>query len=365
MKVLHIINSLQYGGAEKMAIDLVASLRKRGIDGRLCCLEGEGELAPYARGLGIPVTVYNKKGGVDMRLLVHLFQLIRREKFDLVHTHNVAPLIYGSLAAKFTGAVCLHTRHGRESKKPVRSMIWKINKAVVAISEDTRKKILVDNPLEEQKTTVIWNGINLDNYKPKSDLDRERLKSEMGLSSTDRVVGIVARLSPEKDHINLLRAFSTVLQANTNAVLLIIGGGKLETELRDSAKTLQISDRVKFLGFRTDIMELLGLLDVFVLSSVTEGLPLTILEAMAVGKPVVATRVGGNAEAVEEGVTGLLVEPQNPQELGRALLSIVADPDKGFQMGLMGRKRVERDFSLQTMTEKYLALYGRIASSGI
>jgi glycosyltransferase involved in cell wall biosynthesis len=278
-------------------------------------------------------------------------------QIDIVHTHNKKPLIYGTIAAKLANVSrIVHTRHG-QAADVVPWYIWKLNSKVVTISEDAKICLMNTNRIAESHIEVIENGIPLDKFDSISTKVSDKLKNEIGLLSENQVIGIVARLAVEKDHKTSIHAFSEVLKANENAILLIVGDGPLNESLRELARDLAIESSIRFLGFRQNIAELISIFDIFVLSSTSEGMSLTLLEAMASKKPIVATNVGGNPEVVQDQLTGFIVPPQNPTLMAHAISNLLKDNELAKEFGLNGYQRIKSKYSLVSMTEKYKKLY--------
>lgn len=354
MRILQVVNSLDVGGIEQLAVELSAGLRRQGHESIVCCLEGFGPLAETAASLGIRVVALGKRNGVDLRVVPKLRALMRRERIDVVHTHNMSPLLYGTLAARLARVRrIINTRHGREAKRQAR-VIWNLNDAIVAISEDARQRLLAHNRLEARRVQVIYNGIDSSTVNGHA---HEACKRQLGLDPTRRVIGTVGRLAEEKDQATLLRAFATLRSWRFDIDLVLAGDGPCRVSLERLARELGVAPYVRFLGFRTDIRQVLDAFEVFVLSSLTEGIALTLLEAMAAARPVVATRVGGNPEVVVDGITGHLVPPQHPWAMAEALRAILANPELGRRLGAAGRARVETHFSLARMVRDYAHLY--------
>ena len=355
----------------------------------MACLEESGPLATLADALGIRVVALGKRStGVDWRLVPALAALIRSERIDVVHTHNMGPLVYGSLAARLAGRrAVLNTRHGREAKRSP-GLIWRLNGAVVAISEDARRRMLAINRLGTVPVRVIYNGINCGAFNPstrpafggtrsglrpaddhlessyvstglRGDLTSDA-KCALNFNPGRPLIGTVGRLAPEKDYATLLRAVAALRRTGLDAELALVGDGAMRRDLEQLASELGIGGRVRFLGYRTNIRALLAAFDVFTLSSLTEGIALTLLEAMAAGKPVVATRAGGNPEVVVEGETGLLVEPGRPEALAEALGRVLSDPALARRLGEAGRRRVETCFAVDRMVQEYVELYATL-----
>jgi len=355
IKIMHVILSLECGGLEKLAIELGVAFTKNGFRASICCLDRLGELAPEAKAKGIKVHHVERKQGFDFTLPFRLARILQKERVDIVHTHNMSPLFYGTIAAHLAGVrVVINTRHGRE-KKTMSSFILGLNDAVIFISEDSKSEMLKYNHINEQNVKVIYNGIDVDRYR--DHMDKNIAKDKLQIGRSTLVIGTVGRLSEEKDHFTLLDAFVKVAKLRDDVKLVIVGDGILRKELERYVKNRGLDEKVIFFGFRDDITEILPALDMFVLSSTTEGVALTLLEAMAASKPVVATNVGGNPEVVVDGETGFLVPPKDPQTMADAIMKILDNPELAKSMGRAGRKRVEQYFSLDRMVKDYTEVY--------
>jgi glycosyltransferase involved in cell wall biosynthesis len=209
--------------------------------------------------------------------------------------------------------------------------------------------------IASDKITVIHNGIDTKIYSKY--VDRDVKRKELNLADSDRIIGNIARFFPNKDHACLLKAFKLVVEKIPSAKLLIAGDGPLRNELLELTEELALTSTVKFLGNRRDIPELLRIFDVFALSSIKEGLPITLLEAMASEVPTVATDVDGNPELVVHNQTGYIVPARDPNSLADKIITLLMDKEKAKRMGEMGRVRAEEEFSFEKMSAKYDVLY--------
>lgn len=355
INIMHIVFSLECGGLENVAIDLAERLNSGAFNSCICCLDTFGELTNEAKKKNIEVILVKRTPGKDFILPFRLARVMKERNIHLSHTHNLGPLLYGSLAAKLAGVrVVINTRHGRE-KKHRSSYIWNINDAVVAISEDAKREMLKWNRINIKKTMVIYNGIDIDKYSNQQ--NGSEAKKALNIEPSTLVVGTVARLSPEKDQYTLIEAFSKMVNKIDDAKLIFVGDGVLKEELVNYAQKLGVSNKVIFLGFKDDVYNILPVFDVFTLSSLTEGVSLTLLEAMAMKRPVVATNVGGNPEVVIDRVTGFLVPSKDSEKMADAIIKILQNSELAQKMGAAGRRRVEEKFSLERMVKEYEALY--------
>ncbi|MCB9746954.1 MAG: glycosyltransferase [Candidatus Omnitrophica bacterium] len=362
MKIIQVVSSLDFGGLEKMVIQLTERLNQTGSECSIVCLEKEGGLVNEALRKNIQVDVFSKKDGFDMDLIWNLKKYFQREEADIVHTHNFAPLIYASTAAKLAGVPCMNTRHGRADKKAP-WIFWALNKKIAAVSNDAKEQLLKNNRIKSEKVKVVYNGIDIQSMR--ADLqpnEKAQLRQSLGIKADSFVIGNIGRLVREKDQATLLKAFRKISQRTKNVELLIVGDGPLKSNLLKLAKELDIQGSVKFAGFREDIAQMLQIMDVFVLSSIMEGISLTVLEAMAAGLPVVATKVGGNPEIISEGKTGFLVPLGYPERIESAVKRIMADPRLGRSLGEAGRLRVQENSQLEHMVSVYREIYDEIKS---
>lgn len=364
-RMLHITYSLNIGGLERVVVDLAKGLKKKGHIASICCLDGKVPLGEEAELAGIKVFSLNKKPGIALGLPFRLSKIITENGFNLIHTHNEAGLLYGAAAALLAGfANIVHTEHGKEpdysNKKALHiaeNLLLRKVKSVVAVSEDLKNKLVKSSGMSKNEILVISNGIDVENfYRPDCRDDKRR---ELGISSEFFVIGIVARLVPLKNHRFLFAIFRELLEGFANLKLIIVGDGPLRADLETFSKEMGISNAVVFLGERKDIAELLSAFDLFVLPSLTEGISITLLEAMASGTPVVASEVGGNSEVIENGNTGLLLPLDKPDEWISTIKSLIIGALKRKSLSEMAKTKIEERFSLRAMVDNYEKIYNQ------
>ena len=356
LRIMHVVQSLNCGGQEKMIISLAERQRNAGAAVSICALEEAGELSSEAKNKNIPLFYMYKKPGIKPGLIFKLARLIREQRISVLHAHNMGPALYGALASKLSGpSAVIVTRHGRDAMK-YNKLIWNMIDAVASISEDTKREFLKNNNIELGKVHVIHNGIDHAFFGDLS-VDKAGLRSQLGIADADLVVGSVGRLCPEKDFITLIDALGFIVPRHPGVKLLIVGDGKLRAELEAYCKKSGLSQNVIFAGLRNDVRELLSLFDLFVLSSISEGMPLALLEAMASGKPSVVTSVGGNIEVTVDGVTGFVAPPQEPEALSARIVELLINKELSVKFGEAARTRVIKYFSLDRMEKDYMELY--------
>ena len=344
-RVAHITLGLATGGQEKLLVEFARRADRERFDLVFVSLTNRGLLAETIESHGWPVVALDAPGGLRPSLVWRLRRLFRERKIDIVHTHDDRPLIYGVPAGRWAGCRAIHTHHHGllpgTSRNQLRLTRWAGRWAhqFVTVSEDAARH-LIEQGLPATRISTIWNGIDLDRF------------AFTGCVPAGPVV-TVARLSPEKNIADLLRAAAIITAKDANFRLRIAGDGPCRAELTRLADELKLGPAVEFLGEVRDIPALLAEASLFVLPSKSEGISLTLLEAMARGLPVVATRVGGNPEVVDHCRTGLLVPSQDPSALAAAILQVRGNAD----MGRAGRTRVETHFDAQAMVRNYETLY--------
>ena len=313
-------------------------------------LGGRGDLAGEVEALGCPVQALNLSPGRRLQAIPRLVHLFRRERINVVHTHSEGPLLYATPAARLArvGRV-VHTRHHGpdlgSSRKALAAMAL-VSRAVdcLVCVADAGARCAVAEGARAARLLTVHNGIDLSRFAYRG-------------PAPDGPAVIVARLIPEKDHLTLLRAVALAVRQEPEFRLEIAGDGPCLADVRAVADQLDLRGRVRFLGRVEDVPSLLGRARLLVLSSWLEGTSLTLLEAMARGLPVVATRVGGNPEVVADGLTGLLVPARDPAALAEALVAVWRNPALGRMMGLAGRERVERGFDIRRTVARYESIY--------
>ena len=365
LHVVHVIRSLEVGGLENGVVNLVNGLADQ-FRHTILCLEG---LGPLQARVPSSVDVLAPDPGLARGPLacLRLARVLRGLRPDVVHCRNW-PTIDAIPGARLAGVpVVVHGEHGREETDPhglarrrnvTRRGFGPLVDRFVTVSDDLRRWLIDTVHISRRKVRTIHNGVDTRRF---SDQDREGARRALGIDERARVIGTVGRLDPVKDHATLMRAFARVVTARPEAVLAIVGDGPSRGALETLAADLGLAARVRLLGARADVARLLGGFDVFALPSIGEGISNTVLEAMATGLPVVATRVGGNPELVEDGVNGRLVPPRDPTALSEALESYLSDPLVRALHGKASRQRAVTQFDLPAMLEAYRTLYVSLA----
>jgi L-malate glycosyltransferase len=374
VRVCQIASGDLWAGAEVQLAASASYLVERADVDLTAILMNEGPLARELRRLGVPVTVIDERRTSALRILIALTRRLRHHPVDVVHTHRYKETVLGAIAARLAGVPCLvRTVHGQS--EALRG--WDRGKLrmyealdgialrcfadrIIAVSRRLAAS-LEESGYEMGTVIPIHNGVDLRRVRPTR--GRRAVRQDLGIGPDRPIIGTVGRLSPVKGHADLLRAARLILQAEPAVRFLIVGDGPLRGELAGLARQLQIDHACTFVGARSDVYDLVGAMDVFVLPSLDEGIPMALLEAMALGKPVVATAVGGVPEVVADHTTGVLVPPRDAQALSEACLELVREPRWAETIGARARHLVEEAFSHEQssreLVEVYRALTGR------
>ncbi len=369
MKVLQLINSFNQGGSERQAVQLTRLLCEDGtFEVFLACLNNEGVLREEVEKLGFTDIPEFK---LSSFLNAQFFRQARacakfmlEKNIEIIHTHDFYTNIFGMLAASFAG-----TKVRIASKRETGGMRSKGQKVaeklafgranVIVANAEAVKKYLIGGGVSDKKINVIYNGLDLARLTPKM-TDRKKICAELGLPNDEKIrfISLVANLRHEvKNQPMFLRSAEKVLQKFPNAHFVLAGEGELKDSLETLAESLQITANIHFIGRCTIIPELLSISYACSLTSYNEGFSNSILEYMAAGKPVVATKVGGASEAIVENQTGFLIESDNDRELADKLIWLLENPDKSAEFGKKGREIVEQKFSCNTQLSKTIEMY--------
>lgn len=356
---LHIDGERTWRGGQQQVLHLTAGLRDRGHRATVACQPG-CPLAERARQAGLDVVEVRMRGEADFVAVLALRRLIRRGGYDIVHLHTSHAHALGSAAAALARrGRCVVARRVAFGIAPNILSGFKYRHGVarfIAISEAS-KQGLVDGGVAPGRVAVVHSGIDLGRFEGVS---AEGLREEFGVAEDAAVIGNVAHLAENKGQRHLVAAMPRVLAAEPRARLFVVGEGDLRTALEAQVRELDIGHAVAFTGFRTDVPQWLGLFDVFAMPSHMEGLCTSVLDALAMRRPVVASAVGGLPEIIEHEHTGLLVPPRDPDALGEAIVRLLGDRELGRRLAEAGRRRVEEKFSVESMVTGTLRVYDEV-----
>lgn len=361
IRVMHVLYYLSIGGLEQVVLNLIKKLNRQRYQPYVACLRETGGLKAELEQIGVTVIEFNRGDGLDLKLPFDFARVLRREKIAILHTHDLGPYLYGALAAKLARVpILVHTEHSYLTQN---TKILKIAERVLSFgtdliisdSLDVTRFLVKEQHIHPKKIQTIYNGIDVSLFQ--TNLNGSSLKTMLGLPPESRIVGTVGRLVPVKDQRTLILAMAPIVAADENVHLVLVGDGPLRDELTALARDLGIRSQVHFLGNRRDVHKLLPLFHVFVLPSLSEGLSLSLLEAMACHRPVITTNVGGNLEIIDRPEVGILVRPGDTAALTTEIRQLLYQPEFAEKLGRQARKQVEARFSLEKMAENYEAIY--------
>jgi glycosyltransferase involved in cell wall biosynthesis len=367
INLLYMIQSLNNGGAETLAIRLAQNLDKTRFNPAVCSLCDEGPLRDILDSRQTPYITLGKKEGKDMSLPFRIRSVLASRNIHLVHTHNQGPLLYTRLATLcgYRSVKLIHTEHINMAKeysysrrhRIINRFLFKGLHGFIGIAEHLSRDFEIRLKNTGALITTILNSVSLPETGTAPD---KALHKELGVAPDRPIIGNVSALRTQKDHATLLQAMRIVVDHQPDALLAIAGDGELKNTLHDLSRELGLTDHVRFLGYRSDVDSLLAQFDIFVLSSLYEGLPLCILEAMAAARPVVATDAEGTNAVVHHGKTGLLVPLQDPAGLAEALLGLLRDKTAAGKLGNAARKLIQEEYNLADMVLKYERFYEQV-----
>jgi glycosyltransferase involved in cell wall biosynthesis len=374
LKIIHIQVLPILSGVQNAMLDIITRLDANRYDITVLC-QSEGDLTEVLREQSIKYILLPElrreiNPFFDAIAFWKLYKLFKKQKYDIVHTHSSKPGIIGRLAAKAAGVkVIVHTVQGfafhEYSSKLSINLIglleriagW-VSSRVIFVNHKDRMVAQQLRILPNKKMITIPNGIDLARFENSRNGNHiGEITHLLGTPVSGALIGMVARLWEQKAPQYFVQAIPPVVKEFPHAKFLLIGDGPLQPELEKLAEKLGVRDSVLFLGWRSDVEHLLTILDIFVLTSLWEGLPVSILEAMAASKPVVATNIKGNNELVVHGTTGYLVEPRNANQIAHCIVNLLREPMRAKEMGRLGKLRAMKYFEINNVVERVDALY--------
>lgn len=370
--ICQVLHSLDIGGAEVLAAGIARELSDR-YRFVFACLDDEvGVLGKEFEERGVPMRVFDRQPGIDWKCSLRLASFFREHRIQIVHAHQYTPFFQSLLARlAFRRPPIVFTEHGRHYPDTRSAKRVAFNRALlrsddrlIGVGESVRRALVDNEGLPEHRTETIYNGVPLDNFlavNGDGDL-KQKVRTELGIGIDEFAIIQVARLNALKDHTTAIRTLQRLLDGNVPAKLILIGDGEERPQLQQLVAEKQLAESVNFLGARSDIPQLLVAGDAFLLSSISEGIPLTLIEAMAAGIPVVSTNVGGIPEVIEHGRTGLLAPARNDEILASHLRVFWQCPDQRRELAESGCHRAIEHYSLKQMHQQYVDVYESLLS---
>jgi glycosyltransferase involved in cell wall biosynthesis len=364
--ICELVHTLNVGGAEILAREF--ALRARG-DRRFvfACLDACGTIGEELRAAGFTVAELGRRPGFDLRCVWRLARFCRQQGVGLIHAHQYGPFFYASLASRLAGRIpVLFTEHGRDVpdyRRPKRvfanRLLLRRRDRVVAVGHCVRDALVHNEGIAPDRIEVVYNGIELEQFAAVKS-DSAPLRAELEMTSRHLMIVQVARLNRLKDHATGIRAMAELARDFPDARLVLVGDGEERPKLEALVAALGLKNIVLFAGLQRDVAGWLAAADVFLLTSISEGIPLTLLEAMAASLPCVSTRVGGVPEVIVDGETGFLAEASNPASVAACLRALLTDAELRRRMGVAGKERAWAEFDARAMHRDYNRIFSEM-----
>ncbi len=362
INVLHLTFDMRIGGTEQVIKSLVEYTDQTQFDMSILCIESP--LGPFADDLiakGICITALSRSPGFDVQLITQIRTHIKQHHIDILHCHQYTPWVYGALSALGTRAKVVFTEHGRFypdssswKRKLINPWLHRMTAATTAISQATKDALVHYEYIPVKDIQVIYNGISsLEINLQKVD----QLRREFGIDKNTLCLGTVARLDPIKNHSMMLYAFKQILDKGIDAKLLIVGDGEMRQTIEKLVAELKLDERVVMTGYQAKPQHHLALMDIYLLSSFSEGTSMTLLEAMSIGKACVVTDVGGNPEVIEHNKNGLVTPNDDANAFADAIVALAIDPSLREAMAKQSQLRFGQNFSAGSMARMFYHLY--------
>ena len=372
IKVLQLISSMHIGGAERVVQHLALGLDSALFAVDVCCTHAKGVLADELEARGCRVTNLKAKVGRLGPYLVpaRLYREARTLRYDVIHSHSVSAFLDGAMARLLSpNQRLVHTFHfgnyphvKRKRDLYTTRAACRVADRLVAVSDSQRRAVIQHLGVDPDRIETIYNGVDED-PDTRSAEARRAVRAELRADDSTTVVGCVAVMTEQKGIPVMLRAAKHTCERNDHILFVLVGAGRLLEQMKAYADELGLAERVRFLGWRTDVARLMAGFDLLVSSSLWEGFAIVLLEGMAAGKPIVATDVGDNSLAVSAGEAGLIVPPNDAPSLANAILSLVDNPIRRRELGESAYYRFKQRFTADAMVQRYACLYSRLARS--
>ncbi len=374
--LLYVFDNMEFGGGERVFAQIINRLSSKKYKIMVACLP-TGTFIEKIEESSAHIEPVDMSNRFNPGVILQLSSLIKRERVDIVHSQGARADFFARVAAKLASAPIVVSTVPMPVEgfdvNPIRKLIYKtFNRfserfvdMFMVVSDALEKTMIEKHRIAPQRVVKIYNGIEKDEYCMEEDeliRRRFRFRKESGLEDDVPVVGAIGRLVWQKGFEYFIEAIPDVLKNSKETRFLIVGEGTLKDKLEAKSKNLKLEDKIIFTGFRSDIKDVLASIDIFVMPSLLEGLPMILLEAMAMAKPIVATHIDGVKEVLNNGVTGLLAPPKDPKALSETIVDLLNHRDKAYQMGLAARRVVEERYGVDIMVQKVEEVYEKLLS---
>jgi glycosyltransferase involved in cell wall biosynthesis len=368
LNVVQMIDVTGGGGAEKVLVDLALHLDRNRYNVTVCATRQARNYQPLLDSAGVRTMVLQRRSRWETYKMAEVVRMLRRERVQVLHTHLFGSNTWGRLLGRLAGVpvIIAHEHWSSRGRNEIwmDRLMYRLSDRILVTSQASKQIVMNSEHIPARYLSVVYNGVDISTFAGRS--DRAEVRAELGVPVDAVLIGAVGRLTADKGGQDvLIRAVGRVRETCPQVRLVMVGDGPLRPGLEQLTAQLGLCDSVIFTGLRSDVPRLLGALDVFVLPSEREALPVAVLEAMAAGLPVVATRVGGLPEVVADGETGFLVPPGDVAALQGVLEKLAGDPALAARLGAAGQAHVQAHFTVQQMVRQVEQLYDQLAQRKI
>ncbi len=364
-KIVHVTFDMRIGGTEQVIYNLVEHADSEKNDVSILCLNQP--IGPFGLQLqekGYQIIAFDRAPGFDIKLIKAIRKFIVENEIDILHCHQYTPFVYGLFASLSTKTKVIYTEHGRfypdrrKFKRIIMNPIISLfTSSITSISKATKNALVKYENFSGKRIQVIYNGIDGSRFEMQQ---RGKLRQNLGIDHESFILGTVARLDPIKNHDMMIKAFKIIHDQFPQTTLIIVGDGIERQRLESLILSLKMNGSVIITGFRHDTPQFYELMDLFLLTSFSEGTAMTLLEAMASGKSCIATDVGGNPEIILNKSTGFIIPNDDKHELAEKVIQLMQDSQLRTKFGIEGRKRFEQKFTASKMASEYQKLYDEL-----
>ncbi len=359
--ILHVTHNMDFGGTEQVIRQIVSGVDPDRFVSSIVCIDGRvGEIGNQMIAAGVSVHSIRRGSGFDTTAIASLRALIKETGADVLHCHQYTPFCYSAFASILLKVEFIYTEHGRFypdrftwKRRLVNQLLYRLTDHIICISQATRQALDTYEWIPQRRVGVIYNGVR----KPSVLSESGVVRSTLGISPETLILGTISRFDSIKNQAMMIEALATFSKTHSDVALIMAGDGSERSQLEARAESLGVSDIVHFTGFITNIGDYLDTIDIFLLTSFSEGTSMTLLEAMAMGKVIVATAVGGNVEVIDHERTGLLIESNDTRALVDRLAELSGDQEKRQRLSEAARIEYAKRFSVQKMSMAYQVLY--------
>lgn len=364
INILHIRQNSKIGGIQQQILSLFSAYNKEVINPIFCCLDAKDEIGSEIENLGTEVISLNRprSNKFSASIVIELYKLMKKRHIHVVRTHGYRANLYGRIAAWMAGVpviiASIHNNYRKDKRLERRianRILARITDRIITVSESITNDVIKYDKIDPSKILVIPNGVDTVKFAPRE--KSEKICKDLSIKEKDKIIGFVGRLVPAKGIEYLIEAASYLKKQYENLKVIITGDGYLLDGLRQKAEELGINDIIVFTGKRRDIPDILSCINIFVMPSIAEGLPNSLLEAMAMGKPVIATEAGGTPEIIKNEFNGLLVPPGNSKGIAEAIMILFENTLLAANISQKARDFIIENYGITAIARKWESLY--------